>query len=439
MPGRVVAGFGWIALYLLAAVAPLVFAVIHDAPPARGFWHDLSVALGFLGLAMLGLQFVITARFRRVAAPFGIDVVIQFHRQISYVAIVFVLAHPLLMFLTEAPMGELLNPVTAPWRARFAVVAVLLLLAIVATSVWRERLRLSYELWRLVHGVLAVLVLAFSLLHVQLVGYYVSQPWKQVLWTGMSIAVVGLLVYVRIVRPVQMLRRPYVVDEVLQRAGDTYSLVLRPVGHRGLRFRPGQFAWLSVGTNPFSLEQHPFSFSSSAERPEWLELTIKASGDFSSAVSDLQPGTRAYLDGPYGVFTTELNEAATFVFIVGGIGVTPVMSMLRTYADRGDARPMLLLYGVPTVDDITFRAELEELSTQLALRVVIVPSEPPPGWSGPSGYVDQDLLAGELPERRDQLQCFICGPDVMMSSVEDALRELGVHPDRINFERFAFV
>ncbi len=73
--GRVVTGAVWVVLYLLAAVAPLVFAVVHDAPPARGMWHDLSVALGFVGLAMLGLQFAISARVRQVTAPFGIDVV----------------------------------------------------------------------------------------------------------------------------------------------------------------------------------------------------------------------------------------------------------------------------------------------------------------------------------------------------------------------------
>ncbi|MEZ5220522.1 MAG: ferric reductase-like transmembrane domain-containing protein [Ilumatobacteraceae bacterium] len=436
---RVVIGFGWIALYLAAVIAPLVFAVAHDAPPARGFVHDLSIALGFVGLAMLGLQFAVTARIRRVAAPYGIDVVIQFHRQISYVAVLFVLAHPALLVFTDAPMAELLNPFSAPWRARFALTAVAALLTLVVTAAWRRRLRISYERWRIVHGVLAVAVLALSLLHVQLVGYYVAQPWKQVLWAAMSIAVVGLLLHVRVVRPLQLLRHPYVVTEVQPRAGDTYSVVLRPDGHPGLRFRPGQFAWLSVGSNPFAIEQHPFSFSSSADVPDRLELTIKALGDFSAAIGEIEPGTRAYLDGPYGVFTTDLHEAASFVFVAGGIGVTPVMSMLRTHADRGDHRPMLLVYGITTMEDATFAAELEELTERLDLRVVYVPAEPPPGWDGPSGFVDRELLDRELPSDREHLQCFLCGPDPMTAAVEQALHDLGVEPDHVNYERFAFV
>jgi predicted ferric reductase len=435
---RALGGAFWVGLYLLAAAAPLFFAVFNDAPEARGFLHDFSIALGFVGLAMLGLQFLITARFQRLSAPFGIDVVIQFHREISYVALAFVVAHPVLLIFTDAPMATLLNPFTAPWRARFGLLGLAALVLIVVTSAWRVRLRLSYEAWRVLHGVLAVLIMAFSLIHVQMVGYYVAQFWKQVLWTFMSLSVVGLLVYVRVLRPWRLLRRPFVLEEVVPREGDTYSLVLRPDGHDGVRFRPGQFAWLSVGSHPFGIEQHPFSFSSSAEQHDRVELTIKALGDFTATVGDLEPGTRAFLDGPYGVFSTELNEAASFLFVAGGIGVTPVMSMLRTLADRGDRRPMVLLYAMERLEEATFRHELERLGDQLDLRVVLVPNEPPDSWDGPSGFVDADLLAAHFPDAKDRFQAFICGPDPMMDAVERALHDLGVPPDHVNLERFAF-
>jgi predicted ferric reductase len=424
--------------YLVAAAAPLLFIVIHDAPGPRGGWHDLSVSLGFIGLAMFGLQFVLSARVRSVTRPFGIDVVVQFHRHISYVAALFVLAHPVLLVFTNAPMARLLNPFTAPWPARFGLMAVVMLVALIATSVWRTRLGLRYETWRLLHAVLAVFILGFSLGHVLLVGYYVSQPWKQVLWVTMSVVAVGFLVHSRIVRPIQLHRRPYRIDKVVERGPETWSVVLRPVGHDGIRFRPGQFAWLMIGEHPWGLEQHPFSFSSSAEEHDGVEMTIKSLGDFTSTIGDLVPGTTAYLDGPYGAFTTELNEAQTFLFAVGGIGITPVMSMLRTLADRGDKRPSTLLYGVSDLDDITFADALAELEGTLDLEVVIVPEEAPEQWSGPRGFIDADLLDHYLPEHRERIQCFVCGPDVMMDAVEQSLHDLGVPPDHVNLERFAF-
>ena len=108
-----VRGASWILVYLAVAVAPLVFAVI-DPTPGRGFLINFSVALGFVGLAMLGLQFALVARFQTVAAPFGIDVVLQFHRQIAYVALLFILAHPVLLFVTDTQFLALLDPITAP-------------------------------------------------------------------------------------------------------------------------------------------------------------------------------------------------------------------------------------------------------------------------------------------------------------------------------------
>jgi predicted ferric reductase len=436
---RAIRGVTWLTIYLAACVAPLFFAAFGDAPPGRTFWHELSVALGFVGLAVLALQFAVTARLRRVTAPYGMDVVIQFHRQISYVALGMVLAHPVLLVFTEIPVVSLLNPIDTTWPARFGLASVVALFAIVATSWYKDRLGLSYEAWRLLHGVLAVVILAAALVHIQLVGHYVAQTWKQVLWSVMTLSVVGLLAYVRVVRPLLLLRRPWVVDEVRERRGDAWSVVLRPEGHEGLRFEPGQFTWLSVAGHPFGIEEHPFSFSSSAEQHDTVELTVKALGDFTSQVGDIQPGARTYLDGPYGAFTTDRNEAPGFLFVGGGIGITPIVSMLRTLADRGDERPMALVYAVKDPDEATFRDEVADLEERLKLRVVLVPEVAPDQWPGPSGFVDAEVLAQVLPERRELWQCFVCGPDPMMDVVERALHDLGVPADHVNLERFNLV
>jgi predicted ferric reductase len=86
------AGF-WVTAYLGAVLSPLVFAVIGASGPDHGFWTDFSFALGFVGLAMMGLEFVLVARFRPLAAPFGQDALLQFHRQIGYVGLAFILIH----------------------------------------------------------------------------------------------------------------------------------------------------------------------------------------------------------------------------------------------------------------------------------------------------------------------------------------------------------
>jgi predicted ferric reductase len=434
---RVVLGVLWAVVYLVVASAPLVLALVPPTQEGRGFWTELSVALGFVGLSMIGLQFALTARFQRVAAPFGLDVLLQFHRQVSLVAFGFILVHPAILMVQDPGLLSVLDLRRADWQARFGVLGVLALVALVVTSVWRVRLRLSYEAWRLVHGLLAVVAVALALAHVVAVGHYVATPWKTALWVTISVSVVLLLAWTRVVAPLRILRRPYVVERVRRQPGDSWSVELSPDGHDGLHFRAGQFAWLTVGGTPFQLEEHPFSFSSSAERPERLELTIKELGDFTSRVGEIEPGSRAYLDGPYGAFSTELNEGPGFVAVAGGVGITPVMSILRTLADRTDRRPVLLFHANPDLESALFGDELEQLGEHLDLDVVDVLEHPPEGWAGESGFIDTDVLRRHLPEDAHRRSYFVCGPDPMMDATEQALVELGVPREKVAMERFA--
>ncbi|MFC7104897.1 ferric reductase-like transmembrane domain-containing protein [Nonomuraea rubra] len=313
-------GIVWVGVFLGICVAPLAFALMGVSRPGQGFWTDFSVALGFVGLALMGIEFALVARVRAVAEPFGTDAVIQFHREIGYVGLVFVLTHTAL----SGPGVFAAFAVTElPWRARFAVLAVLALLVLMVTSVWRRRLRLSYEVWQVLHTVMATLAVTAALVHVLLVNHYVDSLWKQVLWAIMSAAFVGLLLWIRIVRPLRLWRRPWVVEQVIPERGEITVLVLRPRGHGGLCFQPGQFAWITVGRSPFSVTAHPFSFSSSAETDGTVAVAIKALGDFTSGVSAVPPGTTVYVDGPHGVFSIDQYEGAGFCLIAGESASSP--------------------------------------------------------------------------------------------------------------------
>src|SRR5262245_2900667 len=193
----------WVIAYLGVVLSPLFFAVICSNHPDHGFWTNFSVALGFVGLAMMGLEFALVARFESVAAPFGEDALLQFHRQIGYVGLAFILVH----FAISAKWNEFTpaKALAAPALVWFGMVALLALVVLIATSVWRRRLRLSYEAWHVTHTVLAVVMIAGALGHVLFVDEYVSSLWKQVLWALMSAAFVALLVWVRLIKPRQAL------------------------------------------------------------------------------------------------------------------------------------------------------------------------------------------------------------------------------------------
>jgi predicted ferric reductase len=435
-------GVLWLQAYFVLAVLPLLLAFIQ-LHPGRGFWINFSVALAFVGLAMMGLQFVMVARARLVVWPFGIDAVLQYHRQISYVALAFIVAHPVILFIDDSRFVGLLNLTSDPWRAKFGIASVLLLIALVATSVFRSRLGLSYDAWQFLHAALAVGAVATALAHVALVDYYINQTWEWVLWVAYSAVFVFLGVWVRLVKPGRAWRHPWRVVSIHEGAGGCCTFLLEPLnddGHTRLNsFEPGQFAWILAGRSPFALTYHPFSISSSAENPHQIEFTVRETGDFTDYLAELKEGDPVYLDGPFGVFSIDRHEGAGFVFIGGGVGVTPLLSMLRTLADRHDVRPCLVFFGNHDENGIVLRDELEALRESLNLEIVHVLSQPAPTWTGERGHLDAEILRRHLPPEYARLEYFICGPEAMMDASEEALTQLGVPAFRVHSERFSMV
>ena len=429
----------WVAIYLFFVLAPLFALLAGPLPPSRDFGTELSVALGYVGLAMMGLQFGLTARFRFVTKPWGEDVIYYFHRRISLIAVAFALLHPIILFVARPELLALLNSFQAPWRARLAAISIYSLIALVVLAVWRAKWNIRYETWHITHIALALVAVAAALAHMVGWSYYLSSPWKSLLWSGLTFFWIALLLYVRIVKPLFLLRRPYRVAEVREERGDAFTLVMRPDGHAGFRFSPGQFAWLTLWGSPFKITGHPFSFSSSAEVADGrVEMTIRNLGDFTSAIPQVPVGQRVYLDGPYGAFTIG-NPADMHVLIAGGVGITPMMSMVRTLADRRDKRPTILLYGGKDWDSLIFREELETINMQLNLSVVYVLETRPDGWIGETGFIDAEVLERHLPPPFANHEYFICGPNVMMDAIEKALADLNVPLSKYHSERYNFV
>jgi len=329
-------------------------------------------------------------------------------------------------------------------RAISLSAALAALVLLIATSLWRLSFGLSYEWWRVLHGVFAFGIMIVGVAHILQVGYYVAEFWKQALFVLFTAAAVGLLINTRFIRPWRMKKRPYRVTELRKEIdhedGDAWTLALTPDGHGGMRFEAGQFAWITLQQTPFSLQQHPYSFASSAEdAPELLEFTVKVAGDFSASVGDAEPGWCAFLEGPYGYFVPDPDPSVGAVMIVGGVGVTPCMCMLRTFADRDDPRDVHLIYANVSLEETIFYEEIETLRERRNVRVSHVLEEPPEDWDGEEGLLDKEMLDRLIPDRKNDYEYFICGPKPMMDVAEQSLLELGVEQHRILSERFQMV
>jgi predicted ferric reductase len=427
----------WLAALLAAAALPPAVLLAHPArhgAPAFAF----AMALGYAGIAFAGFQFLLTARFRTLAAPIGIDLVYYFHRYLALGAFALITLHAGLVAWRQpalAGLGARPEP-----HVVAGIVAWLVYAALIASSLWRLPLRIHYDLWRRLHAAGAVIAFGATGWHAWVSGRYLDAPEKRAVFAFAIVAWLGLIVWVRAIRPAFVARRPWRVEAVRPEVDRVWSVALSPLGHPGLAFEPGQFAWVTVRVSPWAMREHPFSIASSAEHPERLEFTVKERGDFTRAVGRLTKGERVYVDAPYGAFSVDRHpDARGFVFIAGGIGVAPVLSCLRTLADRLDPRPVLLIYANDTMGRAAHADEIEELRQRLHMRVVHVLLTPPAGWAGERGYVSRDVLERHLPADRDGLEFFLCGPKPMTAMVEGELHDLGVSAWHVRTELFDLV
>ena len=429
-------GLLWIGVYVMLSAVPLLIALAGSVPAARTFWIEFGVALGFIALAMFGLQSLFSGRFAWIAPTFGMDNIINYHREIGIVATVFALAHPVILITAEPEFLEYFDPTVNFLRTLFLSMVTIAILLITASSIWRLAFKLNYEWWRLLHGALGLFIVFVGIVHSVQVSHYLDPLWKK----GAIVLVMGACTYLvfhtRIVRPWRSRKKPYRLTEVKEELPYRWTLTVEPQDFRPMEFAPGQFAWITVGDTPFTLQQHPFSFASGS-RESTIRFTAKVVGDFTESWKDMESGTKVFLEGPFGSFTPEPDSH--LFLVMGGIGVTPAMSMLRTFRDDKDPRKAVLLYANVTADDIVFQEELEELRRTINLDVVYIVEEPPEGWTGESGLVTQELLDKYLPVNRDDYTYFICGPGPMMDIAEISLRNLGVNWRRIYTERFEIV
>ena len=443
----IVKGAFWLGLYAFIVVLPLVVgAVFISSADAAGFGIALADALGYIGLALMAFELALVTRTKGAAGAFGEDALLQFHRQIGIAAFLLVLAHPLLLIVTHAYPAAILWPGGGmAWPVWIGSVAFICVLLVVGFSLLRKRLRSPYELWQATHGLLAMALVATAVIHIVAVGRFAAMPVMQALWAVYLVVFIGLFFRYRLFKPLRLWGRPWEVVENRPERGNARTVVLKPTRHKGFTAEPGQFAWVGFGRTPFAMTQHPICISSAndADQPgDEVSFTIKALGDWSSkVVPEVKPGAKAWVDGPHGVFTIDREEGAGYGLIGGGVGITPLRSMVLALEERGDVRPVVLFYGVNSEADLTYDEELAGLDRRMEnLTVVRVLSKPGDGWTGERGYIDADILKRHLPERLlTRFQYFICGPNALMDAMEKALPQIGVARDHVHTERFDMV
>lgn len=223
---------------------------------------------------------------------------------------------------------------------------------------------------------------------------------------------------------------------------DVRTFLFEPAQPALFQHEPGQFVTLQLQIDGRCLSRC-YTISTPPTRPYLLGITVKRQpgGLVSNWLHDtMAPGTRISADGPFGVFTIARHPSAKYLFLSGGSGITPVMSMTRTLYDLGSDADVAFVHSARTPSDIIFRRELDTIAATVpTVRVVPVcerdaPREP---WGGLRGVLSLEMLQVVAPDLGERV-VFCCGPAPYMAAVRRILGEAGFDMQNYHEESFSF-
>lgn len=427
-------------MYAAIVLSPLLLVALLRPPTDHSFIYTVGKNLALVGFTILAMQFVLSARLKWIERPFGLNVLFHFHKAMAILASLLLISHPVLLAIGGHDWSLILGP-QVMWHIWLGRIALLIVLVHLLLSSLRFIIQLNYETWRFVHNLGAVLILPLGFFHSWNAGGDLQLSWMRALWAVLLCAAVASYFWHRVVRTILLRRNPYKVTEVRQEAEGVWTIKLAaPEGATRFDYLPGQFHFLTFQRAPnLPVEEHPWTISSSPTEAGVLSSTIKESGDFTASIGKTKPGDTALVHGPFGRFSYTLHpDEHELVFIAGGVGITPLMSMLRHIRDTHAERTVTLLYANTSERDIVFRDEIAAMERDgvAGLKVEHVLNKPSAEWKGERGRLDEEKikrLAGPELARR---AFYVCAPPELMDLTIRTLRQANVPAARIHFERF---
>jgi len=385
-------------------------------------------------LALAGILLV--ARIPWVEKGVGHDRLVIWHRKLAPYSLFLVGFHVFFVILgiagiEQVPLyKELWRMVTNyPW-VLWGLIGFVLMLAAGITSYKKARAKMTYETWWMIH-VLTYGAIAASFMHQITNGtMFINHPLNKYYWIGLYVFVALAILIWRIGIPVgKSLIHNLQVDRVLEEAPGVVSVIIRGRNLHQLGASGGQFFnWRFAQPGHFMV-QHPYSLSA-APTDKYLRITVKDLGDHSRDLINLRPGTRVFMEGPYGAFTKNRATRKHVLLVGGGVGITPIRAIAEEF---GDTVNMDLIYRVSDESELVLKDELDYLADRSggALKVHYMIG------SRHQFPINVKTLQRIVPALADS-DIYVCGPTGLVDSVVKAAIGAGVPKNRIHHEEFEF-
>lgn len=427
-------------LYCIGVLIPLLI-VLWKSGVGENLFQLLGISAALIAIMILSFQILLAGRFRWIETAFGLDVLIKRHKTAALIALVLLICHPLLLSASSGDLSLLLS-LSLPWYIWVGKAALLLLLLNIGMTLYQSKIGLTFEKWRLLHDGVGALIILCAFVHSGLTGEDIQAlPLLQVLWVVIPVLFFVLFAYHRLIKPILLHQAAYQVVEVKEEAPDVFTLAFAPPPGQGIHtYFPGQFQFITLYRENLPIEEHHWTISSSPTQRSTISSTIKKLGDFTSTIGQTKVGDTAVIDGPYGHFSYLFHpEENDFVFIAGGIGITPLMSMMRHMRDTHSSLPVLLIYA--SERESIFGGELAAMEREqlFPLKVIHVLSRPQEGWTGERGHIDKEKIERFVGEKIATKAFYLSGPKGLVEASVAALKEMQIPKNHIHVEYFSFI
>ncbi|MBQ0986312.1 ferric reductase-like transmembrane domain-containing protein [Streptomyces sp. F63] len=422
--------------FVIANVA-IVEALFLGAAPGKNGVLTVAKFFGVHAALLMFLQLLLVARLPWLDRRIGMDRLTVWHRWTGFSLLWTVVTHAVLVVLgyarlDDASMGKTflaLGGVPASLLGMLAA-AVIVAIGVISTRPLRRRLR--YEVWHGLHLLLYV-ALGLSFAHQLLeTKTFTSSPVATAYWWTLWLFAFGALLAGRVALPLwRNAYHRFRVAAVVPESENVVSVYVTGRHLGKLPARAGQFCiWRFPGhehwwtANPFSL--------SAAPTGEGLRLTAKAAGSTSAGLRNVPVGSRAFVEGPYGAFTSLHRTRPGALLIAGGVGITPVRAMLE---ERTAGDDVVVLYRVRSEDDAVLLDEVRELVGLRGGRLHLLTGRTgehgehgePPFGPGRLRRLVPDITGRDV---------YVCGPPAMTAAALAGLKDLRVPARQVHAERF---
>lgn len=442
--------FFFTTLYFLSPAILILVIFNSNSAKYSNFSYLIAMILGAMAYTWLLFEFILIARPKYIEKFFGMDKLYRFHGLMAVISITLVFIHKTLR--EELGGGRIsIEFGENAWHLFVFIIVVALLLMVnsillklkplVLFRKFVEKIKiLKYEYYVVVHN-LTILAAVFMFLHVLNTSSARVFLSVRIAYTVYFAIAVLFYIYHKLLKPILLNRKSFVVKEVIKESSNMWTIKFVPKKGGIFKYKPGQFGFFRIFGKGVIPSEHPFSISSDPVNKDYVSVTIKELGDFTSKIVNVKPGYKAFIDAPYGNFSyVNFPAEEEIVLIGGGVGITPILSMLRNLRSTKPEKNVVLLWGINTKSDLICANEFKEMQREMINFCFVPIMFKDDSWEGEKGIINRDKIEEILTKLGHDIYSkgyYVCGPQIMLDNTLKSLKALGVKRNRIHYEKFS--